>query len=52
MASAASFKLPGGVYTAIVTPFTEGGNNVDFVALDALVEAQIAGGVTGIVPVR
>lgn len=38
-----------GLYTAIVTPFKD--NKVDTVALKALVEAQIAGGVDGIVPV-
>lgn len=39
-----------GTLTAIVTPFTQDGSEVDFVALDALVEAQIAGGVSGLVP--
>lgn len=38
-----------GLYTAIVTPFKD--NNIDKEALKALVEAQIAGGVDGIVPV-
>jgi 4-hydroxy-tetrahydrodipicolinate synthase len=38
-----------GVYTAIVTPFTETGA-VDWPALDALVEHQIEGDVDGIVP--
>ena len=38
-----------GLYTAIVTPFKD--NEVDAEALKALVEAQIAGGVDGIVPV-
>ncbi len=38
-----------GLYTAIVTPFRD--NKVDTAALKALVEAQIAGGVDGIVPV-
>lgn len=38
-----------GLYTAIVTPFKD--NKVDAEALKALVEAQIAGGVDGIVPV-
>ncbi len=38
-----------GLYTAIVTPFKD--NKVDEAAFRALVEAQIAGGVTGIVPV-
>ena len=39
-----------GTFTAIVTPFTPDGEHVDFAALDALVEAQIAGGVSGLVP--
>lgn len=39
-----------GVYTAIVTPFTTGGS-VDTDALERLVDAQIAGGVSGLVPV-
>ena len=40
-----------GTYTAIVTPFRDGpGQPVDWDAFDALVEAQIAGGVAGIVP--
>jgi 4-hydroxy-tetrahydrodipicolinate synthase len=39
-----------GTFTALVTPFTPDGEAVDFPALDALVEAQIAGGVTGLVP--
>ena len=38
-----------GLYTAIVTPFKN--NEVDYDAFRALVEAQIAGGVDGIVPV-
>jgi 4-hydroxy-tetrahydrodipicolinate synthase len=39
-----------GTYTALVTPFTPDGETIDFNALDALVEAQIAGGVSGLVP--
>lgn len=39
-----------GTYTALVTPFVAGGDAVDFAALDALVEAQIQGGVSGLVP--
>ena len=39
-----------GVYTAIVTPFTPMGE-VDTDALRRLVEAQVDGGVDGIVPV-
>jgi hypothetical protein len=52
MAASDNFTLPGGVYTAIITPFTEDGSNVDYATLDQLVKAQLAGGVTGIVPVR
>ncbi|WP_437732962.1 4-hydroxy-tetrahydrodipicolinate synthase [Sorangium sp. So ce1335] len=44
-------QLPlSGTFTALVTPFTPDGEAVDFQALDALVEAQIAGGVSGLVP--
>jgi 4-hydroxy-tetrahydrodipicolinate synthase len=40
-----------GTYTALVTPFrNEPGQPVDWPALDALVDAQVAGGVAGIVP--
>lgn len=39
-----------GTFTAIVTPFTASGE-VDYEAFRALIEFQIAGGVTGIVPV-
>lgn len=39
-----------GVYTAIVTPFTAR-NEVDYDAFGRLIEAQLAGGVDGIVPV-
>ena len=39
-----------GTFTAIVTPFTPDGEAIDLAALDALVEAQIAGGVSGLVP--
>jgi 4-hydroxy-tetrahydrodipicolinate synthase len=42
--------LLSGTFTALVTPFTPDGEAVDLAALDALVEAQIAGGVTGLVP--
>lgn len=38
-----------GVYTALVTPFTN--DQVDYAALEKLVEMQIAGNVAGIVPV-
>jgi 4-hydroxy-tetrahydrodipicolinate synthase len=44
-------KLPlSGTYTALVTPFSADGEKVDLAALDALVEAQIRGGVSGLVP--
>lgn len=39
-----------GTFTALVTPFTPDGESVDQAALEALVEAQIAGGVSGLVP--
>lgn len=39
-----------GTFTAIVTPFTPDGESVDWSALDTLVEDQIQGGVTGLVP--
>ena len=42
-------SLHGGL-TALVTPFTSDTNHVDFDALDALVLAQIEGGIDGIVP--
>jgi 4-hydroxy-tetrahydrodipicolinate synthase len=38
-----------GTYTALVTPFQN--NRVDEAAFERLIEAQIAGGITGIVPV-
>jgi len=40
-----------GTYTALVTPFRdEPGHPIDWDALDALVDAQVAGGVAGVVP--
>jgi 4-hydroxy-tetrahydrodipicolinate synthase len=40
-----------GTYTALVTPFRdEPGQPIDWAALDALVDAQVAGGVAGVVP--
>ncbi len=39
-----------GTFTAIVTPFTPDGESVDAGALDTLVEDQIQGGVSGLVP--
>ncbi len=38
-----------GIYTALVTPFRDG--EIDLVAFEKLIEAQIAGGITGIIPV-
>jgi 4-hydroxy-tetrahydrodipicolinate synthase len=38
-----------GTFTAVVTPFRNG--SIDFGAFDKLIEAQIAGGVTGVVAV-
>ena len=45
---AAALRIEG-TYTALVTPFTADGA-IDWPAFDALVEAQVAGGVQGIVP--
>lgn len=39
-----------GVYTAILTPFTEGGKKVDYDAYRKLLELQVEAGVTGVVP--
>ena len=40
-----------GTYTALVTPFfAEAPHAVDWASLDALVDAQVKGGVTGLVP--
>ena len=39
-----------GTFTALVTPFSSDGGEIDWSALDALVEAQIEGGVSGLVP--
>lgn len=39
-----------GTFTALVTPFERGGERLDLEALDRLVEEQIAGGVSGLVP--
>ncbi len=39
-----------GAFTALVTPFSEDGSTIDFDAFDALVEGQLAGGVSGLVP--
>lgn len=40
-----------GLYTAIITPFTEGSQQVDQNALSDIVEEQVEAGVDGIVPV-
>ena len=37
-----------GCYTAIVTPFTQTGDEVDYQALDQLVSFQIENGISGI----
>ncbi|MEP7119342.1 MAG: 4-hydroxy-tetrahydrodipicolinate synthase [Byssovorax sp.] len=39
-----------GTWTAIVTPFSPDGGEIDLPALDRLVEDQIQGGVSGLVP--
>jgi 4-hydroxy-tetrahydrodipicolinate synthase len=39
-----------GTYTALVTPFRSGSEVIDVEKFDAFVEAQIAGGVDGVVP--
>lgn len=44
-------RLREGSYTAIVTPFKDDAHrSIDWDAYDRLVDAQIAGGITGIVP--
>lgn len=39
-----------GAYTALVTPFSADGSEVDFVAYEKHLEAQIEGGIAGLVP--
>lgn len=39
-----------GLYTAVITPFTADGSKIDYEAYRSLMEQQIAGGVTGVVP--
>ncbi len=39
-----------GAYTAIVTPFSADGSAIDWVAFERLVESQIDGGISGLVP--
>jgi len=41
---------PSGVYTAIVTPFSADGSAIDWPAYERLVQHQLDGGVSGIVP--
>jgi 4-hydroxy-tetrahydrodipicolinate synthase len=47
--SAMSLLLQG-VFTALVTPFTADGSNIDFEAYEKLLAQQIAGGINGLVP--
>src|SRR5690349_5733136 len=47
--SSSSLDLSG-CYTALVTPFVPSGQSVDAEALERLVESQIEGGVSGLVP--
>ncbi len=42
--------LPPGTYTALVTPFTPDGASIDWKAYEALIAAQLSGGVAGLVP--
>lgn len=44
-------NIPNGAFTALVTPFTKDGTEVDFRALELLVRFQVFQGVSGIVPV-
>jgi 4-hydroxy-tetrahydrodipicolinate synthase len=39
-----------GVFTALVTPFSADGGSIDFEAYDKLLELQLNGGVSGLVP--
>jgi len=39
-----------GAYTALVTPFTADGSDVDFAAFEKHLEAQLADGISGLVP--
>ncbi|MEO6599498.1 MAG: 4-hydroxy-tetrahydrodipicolinate synthase [Polyangiaceae bacterium] len=45
----AEFSLSG-AYTALVTPFSQDGTEVDFAAYEQHLELQLAGGVSGLVP--
>jgi 4-hydroxy-tetrahydrodipicolinate synthase len=42
--------LPPGAYTALVTPFSQDGNAVDWQAYERLIEGQLDARVTGLVP--
>lgn len=42
--------LPPGAYTALVTPFTADGTQIDWAAYERLIEAQLEARVTGLVP--
>jgi dihydrodipicolinate synthase/N-acetylneuraminate lyase len=48
--AAATVNLQG-VYTALITPMKAGTGEVDYEALEALLDAQIKAGVAGVVPV-
>src|SRR4051794_32334142 len=39
-----------GALTALVTPFSADGASIDSKALDALIESQLEGGITGLIP--
>lgn len=39
-----------GTYTALATPFSPSGAEIDWASYDKLVDAQVRGGVTGVVP--
>ena len=39
-----------GAYTALVTPFSLDGSEVDFIAFEKHLEAQLEGGIAGLVP--
>jgi 4-hydroxy-tetrahydrodipicolinate synthase len=41
---------PRGVYTALVTPFTEDGSQIDWAAYERLLQAQLDAEVTGVLP--
>jgi 4-hydroxy-tetrahydrodipicolinate synthase len=49
LAAMAPFSARG-AFTALVTPFTDGGTSIDWPAYERLLEAQIAGGIVGLVP--